>query len=107
MKEPLIDALGLVGALRGKAVKLGVSESEVIVSGTDQEQGEASVTLVSGQMELEGAPIEIGVWLRNLRNIVGATEGDVELLMTAALGPLMLKHCDDPSVLYVTMPYRV
>jgi DNA polymerase-3 subunit beta len=107
MRKPLVEALGLVAALQGKAVKLIVSEEEVTISGTQQEQGEASVTLVAGEMELEGAPIEIGVWLRNMKNISGATDGDVELLMTDPLGPLVLTHCDDPSVQYVTMPYRI
>jgi DNA polymerase-3 subunit beta len=107
MRKPLVEALGLVSALQGKAVKLAVSETEVTISGTKQEQGEASVTLVSGQMELEGESIEIGVWLRNMKNIASATEGDVELLMTDPLGPLVLAHCDDPSVKYVTMPYRI
>lgn len=107
MKTPLVEALRLVSALQGKAVKLFVSESEVAVTGTSQEQGEASVTLVSGQMELEGEPIEIGVWLRYMKDIASATEGDVELLMTDPLGPLVLTHCDDQSVQYVTMPYRI
>ena len=107
IRGPLAEGLGVVAALQGKAVKFAISADGVILSGTESEQSQAEATLAAGQMELEGDPLDIGVWMRNMRNIVGATEGDIEMLMTDPLGPLVLAHCDDPTVQYVTMPYRV
>ncbi len=100
-----VDRVSTISTERTRAVKLGFSDAQVVISAVSAEAGRAVEEL---DAEYQGEPLDIGFNARYILDILGEIEGEkVRMDMSSAAAPTVLRDPADSSTLYVLMPMRV
>jgi len=103
--EAAVDRVSTVSSERGKAVKLSLSASRMVLSVTNPDSGSATEEL---EVEYEADPLDIGFNSRYLLDIAAQIEGENALLKLADPGsPTLIQDRDTAGAIYVLMPMRV
>jgi DNA polymerase-3 subunit beta len=100
-----VDRVSTISSERGRAVKLALADSKLVLSVTNPDSGSAVEEL---EVNYDSAPIEIGFNARYLIDIANQLDGDTALFkMNDAGSPTIVQDRDGASALYVLMPMRV
>jgi DNA polymerase-3 subunit beta len=100
-----LDRVSTVSSERGRAVKLGLSDSRLTLTVTNPDSGDAVEEI---DAEYEADAIEIGFNARYLLDILGQVAGDTVRVKLADPGsPALIEDPTDASALFVLMPMRV
>lgn len=100
-----VDRVATLSSERGKAVKLGLSDNNLILSVTSPEAGTAIEEI---SVDFKGEPFEIGFNSKYLMDILSQLSGDtVKLNFSEPNSPCLVLDPSDEATLYVLMPMRV
>ncbi len=100
-----VDRVATISTERSRAVKLSLSDGQMVVSATAPDAGSATEEV---EVNYEGPPMEIGFNARYLLDILQQTEGDgVRFNFADSASPAIVQDEADESALYVLMPMRV
>ena len=100
-----VDRVATIASEKTRAVKMALDTDKITLSVTSPENGTAAEE-VSGEYSSEG--FEIGFNARYLLDILGEIQGDsVELHLSDASAPTLIRENDKSEALYVLMPMRV
>jgi DNA polymerase-3 subunit beta len=101
-----VDRVSTIASERGRAVKLSINGSKLVLSVNNPEGGSATEEV---EVDYNGkAPLEIGFNARYLLDIAGQLEGDTAHFKLADPGsPTIVRDAADAGALYVLMPMRV
>lgn len=100
-----VDRVSTIASERGRAVKLNVDGSKLVLSVNNPDGGSATEEL---GVEYHASPLEIGFNARYLLDIASQLEGDEARFMLSDPGsPAMVCDNTDSGALYVVMPMRV
>ncbi len=103
--EAAVDRVSTVSSERGRAVKLSITNSRLVLSVTNPDSGSATEEL---EVDYESDPVDIGFNSRYLLDIAAQIEGEVAVLRLADPGsPTLIQDKDAKGALYVLMPMRV
>ncbi len=103
--EAAVDRVSTVSSERGRAVKLSITNSRLVLSVTNPDSGSATEEL---EVEYDSEPLDIGFNSRYLLDIAAQIEGEVAILKLADPGsPTLIQDRDAKGALYVLMPMRV
>jgi DNA polymerase-3 subunit beta len=103
--EAAVDRVSTVSSERGRAVKLSLSGSRLVLSVTNPDSGSATEEL---EVEYKADALDIGFNSRYLLDIAAQIEGEVAVLKLADPGsPTLIQDKDSKGALYVLMPMRV
>ncbi len=100
-----VDRVSTISSDRGRAIKLSISESRMVLSVNNPDSGSASEEL---EVDYDSAPIDIGFNARYLLDIAQQLSGDTALIKLSDPGsPTIIQDRDGSSAIYVLMPLRV
>ncbi|WP_285294160.1 DNA polymerase III subunit beta [Aureimonas altamirensis] len=100
-----VDRVSTISSERGRAVKLAVSNGQLVLTVNSPDSGTATEELPVGY---EYDDIEIGFNARYLLDITGQLAGEEAVFMLADAGsPTLIRDGGDTGTLYVLMPMRV
>jgi DNA polymerase III subunit beta len=100
-----VDRVATLSSERGRAIKLSIADSKVILSVNNPDSGSANDEI---EAEYDAAPIDIGFNARYLLDILGQLASDTALIkMSDAGSPTTLQDREGAAALYVLMPLRV
>lgn len=100
-----VDRVSTISSERGRAVKLAVSQGQLVLTVNSPDAGTATEELPVGY---EADDIEIGFNARYLLDITGQLSGEETVFMLADPGsPTLIRDGGDTGTLYVLMPMRV
>ena len=100
-----VDRVSAISSEKSRAVKLSLSDGNLVLSASSPENGTATEEL---EVTYSGENIEIGFNSRYLLDITQQIEGDnARVAMADAASPTILREADDGGALYVLMPMRV
>ncbi|MEA2936263.1 MAG: polymerase subunit beta [Variibacter sp.] len=103
--EAAVDRVSTVSSERGRAVKLSLSGSRLLLSVTNPDSGSATEEL---EVEYDGDPLDIGFNSRYLLDIAAQIDGESAVLKLADPGsPTLVQDKAAGGSLYVLMPMRV
>ena len=103
--EAAVDRVSTISSERGRAVKLALSDSKLVLSVTNPDSGSATEEL---EVEYDAGPLDVGFNSRYLLDIASQIEGEVAVLRLADPGsPTLIQDRDAQNALYVLMPMRV
>ena len=103
--EEGVDRVATIASEKTRAVKMSLDRDKVTLSVTSPENGTAAEE-VPGDYASDS--FEIGFNARYLLDILGQIEGDsVEVHLSDAAAPTLLRENDKSAALYVLMPMRV
>jgi len=103
--EAAVDRVSTISSERGRAVKLALSASKLVLSVTNPDSGSATEEL---EVDYAADPLDIGFNSRYLLDIAAQIEGEVAVLRLADPGsPTLVQDKDNKGALYVLMPMRV
>ncbi|EAS48984.1 DNA polymerase III, beta subunit [Aurantimonas manganoxydans SI85-9A1] len=100
-----VDRVSTISSERGRAVKLAVADSQLVLTVNSPDSGTATEELAVGY---DSDEIEIGFNAKYLLDITNQLSGDETVFMLADPGsPTLIKDGGDDATLYVLMPMRV
>ncbi len=100
-----VDRVSTVSSERGRAVKLSISDGQVVLTVNNPDSGSATEELAA---DYSSDPIEIGFNARYLLDVASQLSGDDAKFMLADSGsPTLIQDTADKDALYVLMPMRV
>ncbi len=100
-----VDRVSTISSEKSRAVKLAVGDGSLTLSANAPDSGSAEEQL---EIDYTGEPIEIGFNSRYLLDVAQQIAGErVELLLSDAALPTILREANDAAALYVLMPMRV
>ena len=100
-----VDRVATISSEKSRSVKLGLEADRIVLTVNSPESGTATEEVAAAY---EGEAMEIGFNARYLLDILDQIEGgNVELLLSDAASPTVMKDSEDDSALYVLMPMRV
>jgi DNA polymerase III subunit beta len=100
-----VDRVSTISTEKSRAVKLAIESGSLVVSATSPENGTAVEELEARYL---AGPLGIGFNSRYLLDIAEQIDGDgVQLVMSDAGSPTIVRDSADASALYVLMPMRV
>lgn len=100
-----VDRVSTISSERGRAVKLAISDGQIILSVNNPESGSATEELAVGY---EAEALEIGFNSRYLLDISSQLSGEEAVFMLSDSGsPTLIRDSSDSGALYVLMPMRV
>jgi len=103
--EAAVDRVSTVSSERGRAVKLSLSGSRLLLSVTNPDSGSATEEL---EVEYDGDPLDIGFNARYLLDIAAQVESEWAVFKLADPGsPTLIQNNTESGALYVLMPMRV
>lgn len=103
--EKAVDRVSTISSERGRAVKLSLSEDQLVLSVTNPDSGTATEEL-SVQYAAEG--LDIGFNAKYLLDIASQLQSDAALFKFSDPGmPTLVCDEADPTTLFVLMPMRV
>jgi DNA polymerase-3 subunit beta len=103
--EAAVDRVSTVSSERGRAVKLSLSGTRLLLSVTNPDSGSATEEL---EVEYDGDPLDIGFNSRYLLDIAAQIDGEAAVLKLADPGsPTLIQDDAGGGALYVLMPMRV
>ncbi|MCB8838406.1 DNA polymerase III subunit beta [Aurantimonas sp. VKM B-3413] len=100
-----VDRVSTISSERGRAVKLALTDSQLVLTVNSPDSGTATEELAVGY---DSDDIEIGFNARYLLDITSQLSGESAIFMLADPGsPTLIKDGGDDATLYVLMPMRV
>lgn len=100
-----VDRVSTITSEKGRAVKMDVEASQIVLSVNNPESGSAREEL---GVSYDGSSLEIGFNAKYLIDITSQIESDsAEFLFADAGSPTIIRASDDETSLYVLMPMRV
>ncbi|WP_099865875.1 DNA polymerase III subunit beta [Pararhizobium haloflavum] len=100
-----VDRVSTISSERGRAVKLAISDGQLVLTVNNPDSGSATEELAVGY---EHDPIEIGFNAKYLLDITNQLSGSEAVFMLADPGsPTLVRETKDDDALYVLMPMRV
>jgi DNA polymerase III subunit beta len=100
-----VDRVSTISSERGRAVKLSLTQGNLVLSVTNPDSGSATEEL---EAHYDSQPLDIGFNSRYLLDIAAQIEGDTAVLRLADPGsPTLIQDRDAADALYVLMPMRV
>ncbi|MEF2553604.1 DNA polymerase III subunit beta [Aurantimonas sp. A2-1-M11] len=100
-----VDRVSTISSERGRAVKLAVADSQLVLTVNSPDSGTATEELAVGY---DSDEIEIGFNAKYLLDITNQLSGEETVFMLADPGsPTLIKDGGDDATLYVLMPMRV
>ena len=100
-----VDRVSTISAERGRAVKLQLSEGQLVLTVNNPDSGSATEELPVGY---SADALEIGFNSRYLLDIAGQLSGEETIFMLADPGsPTLIRDSGDDSTIFVLMPMRV
>jgi DNA polymerase-3 subunit beta len=100
-----VDRVSTIASERGRAVKLNINGTKLVLSVNNPEGGSATEEL---GVDYNATPLEIGFNAKYLLDIASQLESDTAHFQLADAGsPTMVKDGSDEGALYVLMPMRV
>lgn len=103
--EAAVDRVSTVSSERGRAVKLSLSGTRLLLSVTNPDSGSATEEL---EVDYGGDPLDIGFNSRYLMDIAAQIDSESAILKLADPGsPTLIQDSNGGGALYVLMPMRV
>lgn len=103
--EAAVDRVSTVSSERGRAVKLSLSGTRLLLSVTNPDSGSATEEI---EVEYDGEPLDIGFNSRYLLDIATQIDGERAIFKLADPGsPTLIRDDAGGGALYVLMPMRV
>ena len=100
-----VDRVATISSEKSRAVKLSLSEGQMVLTANAPEAGSATEEL---EVAYDGEAMEIGFNARYLIDILQQIQGEgVRFLLADASAPAVVQDVEDTSALYVLMPMRV
>ena len=100
-----VDRVSTIASERGRAVKLNLADSKLVLSVNNPEGGSATEEIA---VTYAAEPLEIGFNARYLLDIAAQLDSEQAIFMLADPGaPTMVQDSEDDGALYVLMPMRV
>jgi DNA polymerase-3 subunit beta len=100
-----VDRVSTIATDKSRAVKFAVETDRLTLSAISPEAGRAVEEL---DVSYGGKSLEIGFNARYIQDMSAQIEGaEIELAMSDASSPTLLRDPEDDSTLYVLMPMRV
>ena len=100
-----VDRVSTVASERGRAIKLAMSEGNLVLSVNNPDSGSATEELA---VEFTSEPIEIGFNAKYLLDIGAQLRSGTAIFRLADPGsPTLIQDDDDANALFVLMPMRV
>ena len=100
-----VDRVATVSSEKGRAVKLAISPSKLVLSVNNPDSGSAMEEIA---VSYEDEPLEVGFNARYLSDITGQIESGQAVFKLADSGaPALIFDRDDDTAIYVLMPMRV
>lgn len=100
-----VDRVSTIASERGRAVKLALSDSKMVLSVNNPDSGSAIEEL---GVDFSSDPLEIGFNSRYLLDIGAQLRSGTAVFKLADPGsPTLIQDDDDPDALFVLMPMRV
>lgn len=100
-----VDRVSTISSERGRAVKLAISEGQVVLSVNNPDSGSATEEIAVGY---DNEAMEIGFNSRYLLDITNQLIGDDTTFMLADSGsPTLIQDSAESGAVYVLMPMRV
>ncbi|MBN9222911.1 MAG: DNA polymerase III subunit beta [Mesorhizobium sp.] len=100
-----VDRVSTISSERGRAVKLSISEGQVMLAVNNPDSGSATEELAA---DYSADPIEIGFNAKYLLDVAAQLTGSEAKFMLADAGsPTLIHDMADETALYVLMPMRV
>ncbi len=100
-----VDRVATVSSEKGRAVKLAISPSKLVLSVNNPDSGSAMEEIA---VSYESDPLEVGFNARYLSDITGQIESGQAVFRLADSGaPALIFDREDDSAIYVLMPMRV
>ena len=100
-----VDRVSTVSSERGRAVKLSLSDGQLVLTVNNPESGMATDELAA---DYDGPPLDIGFNSKYLLDIAGQTASEnVRFRLSDAGSPTLIEDTEDPRLLFVLMPMRV
>ena len=100
-----VDRVSTISTERGRAVKLSLSDGQLILTVNNPDSGSATEELVATYAD---GPMDIGFNARYLLDVAAQLSGEQATFMLADSGsPTLIRDDADQNSLYVLMPMRV
>jgi DNA polymerase-3 subunit beta len=100
-----VDRVSTISSERGRAVKLAITDSQVVLSVNNPDSGSATEELAVGY---DAEAMDIGFNSRYLLDITNQLVGDETTFMLADSGsPTLIRDSAESGAVYVLMPMRV
>jgi DNA polymerase-3 subunit beta len=100
-----VDLVATISSERGRAVKLAMADSRMVLSVTNPDSGSATEEI---EVDYDSGPLDIGFNARYLLDITAQLDSDTALFKLADPGsPTVIMDREGASALYVLMPMRV
>jgi DNA polymerase-3 subunit beta len=100
-----VDRVSTISTERGRAVKLSLSEGQLVLTVNNPDSGSATEELAA---DYRDDPMEIGFNARYLLDVTAQLSGDqAHFLLADAGSPTLIRDTADKDSLYVLMPMRV
>ncbi|MDD3370343.1 MAG: DNA polymerase III subunit beta [Alphaproteobacteria bacterium] len=100
-----VDRVATISSEKSRAIKLGISQGQVVLTANSPEAGSATEEL---EAKYDGAQLEVGFNANYLLDILQQIKSDGARFMLAdATAPAIVQDVSDMSALYVLMPMRV
>jgi len=100
-----VDRVSTVSSERGRAVKLALTDGQMVLTVNNPDSGSATEELA---VEYDAGDIEIGFNSRYLLDITNQLEAESATFLLADAGsPTLIRDSEDQNALYVLMPMRV
>ena len=100
-----VDRVSTISSERGRAVKLQLSENQMVLSVNNPDSGTAEEEIAVGYASDD---LEIGFNSRYLLDITNQLSGEEAIFMLSDPGsPTLIKDSNDKDAIYVLMPMRV
>jgi DNA polymerase-3 subunit beta len=100
-----VDRVATISSEKSRAVKLSLSEGQMILTANAPEAGSATEEL---EVVYDGEAMEIGFNARYLIDILQQIQGEgVRFLLADSSAPAVVQDVGDTSAVYVLMPMRV
>jgi DNA polymerase-3 subunit beta len=103
--QKAVDRVSTISSERGRAVKLAISDGQVVLNVNNPGSGSATEELPA---DYGSDAMEIGFNAKYLLDIASQVAGDnIRFMLADAASPTLIEDGADESVLYVLMPMRV
>lgn len=100
-----VDRVSTISSERGRAVKLSLSDGQLVLTVNNPDSGSATEELAA---DYSDDPMEIGFNARYLLDVTAQLSGDqAHFLLADAGSPTLIRDGSDKDSLYVLMPMRV
>ncbi len=103
--ERAVDLVSTISTEKSRAIKLSLSDNNLVLSATSPDSGSATEEL---EVDYNDGPLEIGFNSRYLMDITQQIEGEeAHFVLADSASPTLVRDTADDSALYVLMPMRV